>query len=580
MTHTIPTSASTDVCTFKIFSEGREISQTCHVLSITISTEVNRVPTATLILVDGEAAKETFAISDTVDWIPGKQIEIKVGYRSQNDTVFKGIVIKHSIKIRKGSSLLVIECKDPVFKMTLAEQSHYYHNLKDSEIMERVIGRHNLSKEVEATPFIHPQLVQYRCTDWDFLLNRADLNGKLCFVENGKITVEKPNLSQETIITLQYSAILELDAEIDTRLQYTALKAQAWNPADQAYTETQAQEPTLPSNSNLSASDLAKVGNQERVIVQHSGKLTEPELRNWANAKLLKDRLAKVRGRVKCQGVATLKPGKLIQLNGVGDRFKGKVFISAVRHQIANGNWESDVQFGMNPDWFTQTAMASPIQLPYASITGLHVGMVTQLENDPAGEQRIQVRMPLINNGDKKENAGIWARVATLDAGSNRGSFFLPELQDEVVVGFFNNDPNQAIILGMLHSSANPAPLTAQDTNHEKGYVSRAQMKMIFNDDKKTFTIETPAGNSLLLSEADQAIAIADQHGNKITMNEEGIQLESIKNILLKANQEVKLEGLQVNAEARVKFKAKAGDGELSAGSGPTVVKGGTVMIN
>ena len=115
----------------------------------------------------------------------------------------------------------------------------------------------------------------------------------------------------------------------------------------------------------------------------------------------------------------------------------------------------------------------------------------------PNGENRILVRLPIIDNAAP----GIWARVATLDAGENRGSFFLPELDDEVIVGFLNDDPRDAVVLGMLNSSAKPAPITAQDANHEKGFVTRSGMRVHFNDDTKTITIDTPAGNSIKLDE-------------------------------------------------------------------------------
>src|SRR5690606_22563109 len=140
------------------------------------------------------------------------------------------------------------------------------------------------------------------------------------------------------------------------------------------------------------------------------------------------------------------------------------------------------------------------------------------------------------------------------DAGKNRGTFFRPEIDDEVIVGFINNDPRFAVILGMCNSSEKSAPLATSDDNHEKGYVSRSEMKMIFNDEKKTFTVETPAGNKFVLSEDESAISMEDQHGNKFLMNADGIKLESIKDIVLKAATDVNIEGVN----ATVKGSAKA----------------------
>jgi Rhs element Vgr protein len=306
--------------------------------------------------------------------------------------------------------------------------------------------------------------------------------------------------------------------------------------------------------------------------MQNGGKLTETELKNQANAELLKSQLSKIRGRVRLQGIPQLKPSKLIQINGIGERFNGKAFISAVRHQIANGNWESDVQIGYNAD--SMNVFNS--QKNKNQLSGLQIGIVTQLEKDPEDEDRVMVRIPHISMNDD----GIWARMASLDAGKDRGFFFRPEIGDEVVIGFFDNDPNQAIILGMCNSSAKPAPIKAKDDNHEKGYVSRSKMKMIFDDDKKIINIETPAGNKIIVSEEDKKIHFEDQNGNKIIMDKDGILIESIKDIKIKASKDINAEGVNINAKASAKFKAEASGGELSTGGGSTVVKGGTVMIN
>jgi uncharacterized protein involved in type VI secretion and phage assembly len=201
---------------------------------------------------------------------------------------------------------------------------------------------------------------------------------------------------------------------------------------------------------------------------------------------------------------------------------------------------------------------------------------VTQLENDPDGEDRILVKIPVINNDED----GIWCRVSTLDAGNKRGTYFRPEIDDEVIVGFINNDPRHAVVLGMLNSSAKPAPITAADANHEKGYVSRSEMKMIFNDDKKSFSLETPAGNKFLITEDEKKIYLEDQHGNKITMNEDGIKMESIKDIILKAKNDINAEGVNINVKASAQAKVEgSGGAEISSG-GSTKVKGSIVSIN
>jgi len=236
----IQTSKSADLVTFKILIEGNELSKIYEVKSIAVTKEVNKIPTAKIVLIDGEAAKREFKLSNEEFLIPGKKIEITAGYHSDEETIFKGIIIKHILKVRENSSQLIIECKDEAVKMTIGRKSNYFYESKDSEIIEELLSKHKISKKVEATNHEHKELVQYNATDWDFMILRAQANGKLCFVDDGKITIAKPDISQAEIETITFGAtLLEFDAEIDARHQIQKVSSYSWNHADQKLLETE-----------------------------------------------------------------------------------------------------------------------------------------------------------------------------------------------------------------------------------------------------------------------------------------------------------------------------------------------------
>jgi Rhs element Vgr protein len=575
----IKTARNADLITFKVMSGGTELPGKYGVKSIVVEKEVNRIPYARIVILDGSAPEQDFKLSSEDLLIPGKEIEITAGYHSEEETIFKGVVVKHNIKVKNGSSYLIVECKDKAVKMTLGRKSKYFYESKDSEIIEELIGNSGLTADVEATAVSHPELIQYRASDWDFMVTRAQANGKLCFVDDGTIKVAKPVLSGETIETVAFgSSIHEFEGEIDARDQFSKITSSSWSYTDQELIETEAQDPAIALNGNLSPSDLAEVFGIEDLQFKHGGNLTQEELQDWSDAKATFQQLAKTRGRVKFQGIPSVKPGVLLTLEGLGNRFNGKIYITGVRHEIAGGNWLVDAQFGLTPTWFSETYDVSEIPgsgiMP--SINGLHIGVVSQLESDPDGEDRILVQIPIINN----EEQGIWARVATLDAGENRGSFFRPEIGDEVIIGFINDDPNDAVVLGMLHSSAKPAPITATDDNHEKGFVTRSEMKMIFNDDKISYTLETPAGKKLTMDEDADIIKIEDEHSNVFTLNGDGITMESAGDIKIKASGDVNIEGANVNLKASAQFKAEGSSGSEVSSGAVTVIKGSQVKIN
>jgi Rhs element Vgr protein len=575
----IQTSQSADLVTHKILIEGNELSNIYQVKSVVVQNEVNRIPMAQIILIDGEAATRDFKLSNESLLIPGKKIEIKAGYHSDEETIYKGIIIKHSIKIKENSSCLIIECKDEAVKLTLGRKSKYFYDVKDSDVFEEIIGTYGLEKEVESTNYSHKELVQYNCSDWDFILSRAQASGKLCFVENGKITIAKPDVSSESIETITFGAtMLDFDAEIDARNQYDKVSSYSWNYANQELVEIEAANPNISLNGNLSFSDLAQTIALENLELRHGGNVSDVQLQDWADAKLMYQQLSKVRGRVKFQGIPAIKPNTIIMLEGVGDRFNGKAYVTGVFHQITEGNWTVDTQFGLNPEWFSETY---DIHSPSASgiiaaIKGLHIGVVTQLQDDPDGEERILVKIPIINN----EEQGIWCRVAALDAGENRGTFFRPEIEDEVIIGFINEDPNHAVVLGMLHSSGKPAPLVASDDNHEKGIFTRSEMKILFNDDKKTISIETPAGKKIALDEDAGVITLEDENSNIVTLDSNGIKMESAGKIELIATGDVNIEGANINIKASTQFKAEGSAGVEMSSSATAVLKGSIVQIN
>ena len=183
----IPSEGSKTVVTATVLSAGTEVSATLHLLSLVVQKEVNRIPSALLVIADGDPASQTFEVSNKADFEPGKEIEIKLGYEAAEETVFKGIVVKHSIKTRAKNSVLLVECRDKAAKMTAVCKSNYFRDVTDSDVMEQLIDGHGLEKEIEATTVQHQQLVQYNCTDWDFMLCRTDVGRMLCF------TSVKPN---------------------------------------------------------------------------------------------------------------------------------------------------------------------------------------------------------------------------------------------------------------------------------------------------------------------------------------------------------------------------------------------------
>lgn len=592
-----PTDDTSLVLNLGIFTAGQAIDEAINVLSVSVTHAINKIPSARIELVDGDMPLQDFPLSSSDDFKPGTEIKIDAGYGASADTIFQGIVVRHGIKVTGANhSRLVIECRDKSASMTIGRHNANYVNAKDSDIISTLISTYSgLSSDVETTTTLYDELVQYYCSDWDFMLSRAEVNGLLVNVDNGKLSVKRPQTDGSAELKLTYgNDLMELHADIDARTQLGEVNTVSWSSDEQALVEESAAPQSLNLQGDLQSSDLSTVVGPNSFRLQSPAQLDNTALADWARSQQVKAGLARIRGRMKFQGSASAKPGTLIELGGVGGRFNGNVFVSSVTQEFEPGNWFSEAEFGMSPDWFAEQRdlVAPPASGFVPGIEGLQIGVVLKLDEDPKQQNRIQVSVPIL----QADSEGVWARLTNFYASNSFGAFFVPEVGDEVILGYLNNDPSDPIVLGSLYSSKQVPPYELTADNFTKALVTKSKLTVEFDEDKKVITISTPEGNQLVLSEDDKSILIQDQNDNKVELSTSGIVLDSPKDISISAKgkisidamgeiavsskADVNVDGMNVNHTAKAGFTAKGNaSAELSA-SGSTTVKGAMVMIN
>ncbi|MFO1430286.1 MAG: phage baseplate assembly protein V [Candidatus Competibacteraceae bacterium] len=189
---------------------------------------------------------------------------------------------------------------------------------------------------------------------------------------------------------------------------------------------------------------------------------------------------------------------------------------------------------------------AAPAAGLLPAVHGFQIGIVDAFEADPDKEFRVKVILQAID----ETKGALWARPAAPEAGQGRGYFFRPEKGDEVVVGFFNDDPRQPVILGALYSSKNKPPEQPSKDNIKKLIITKKGTTIGFIDDKKAAVfIETPEHNKILLDDDSKKIHISDQHGNTITMDANGIVIKSAKDLKIDAGGNVEIKGKKVDVK-------------------------------
>jgi Rhs element Vgr protein len=567
---------------FSITINGQVLPDSVGLLEIVVTNVVNAVPKARLVVKDGSASAQDFELSNGTDFIPGAEIEIAAGNGGENETIFSGLIVSQTIKADQDGSFMEVECRDKVIKLTAGRKNKVFdEDMSDADVIDRIASDAGIGTDIAGLDMAHKQLVQFNCSNWDFIVVRAELNGALVITEAGKLIIAAPDAAQESTATYTYgNEIYEFEAQMDARTQFPKVLTKCWDYSNQEVQESESEPATLPEQGNLNGDDLAEVLGWEDTSYYHSGKVSSTENTKRASTELFRSRLNRIVGNFRVIGDHKLKPGIIVELLGIGERFSGKCLVTGVIHSYSNeAAWYSHVQFGLDKtlhNYKFDDVAEKPATGMVPAVSGLQVGLVTHIHEDPDGESRIKVKIPTVDNaGD-----GIWARLASMDAGNGRGWVWNPEIGDEVIVGFINDDPRDALILGRLYSSANPPHLTADEDNKQKGLLTKSELSVLFDDDKKIIKISTAKGNVITLDEDQGSITIQDENNNKIEMTSSSINIESAADITLKATGDIKIEGTNITTTANAQLKQSGSGGAEMSSSAITKIKGSMVNIN
>jgi uncharacterized protein involved in type VI secretion and phage assembly len=170
---------------------------------------------------------------------------------------------------------------------------------------------------------------------------------------------------------------------------------------------------------------------------------------------------------------------------------------------------------------------------------------------DPDDLGRVKVRVPRAG-AEEKADQEIWARIATLMAGNNRGSWFIPDVNDEVLVAFASGDTRQCYVIGGLWSRTNPPPTSMQAGNNKKLLRSRSGVQITLDDQggQESFLVETPGGQKLILKDGVSSIEISDSSGNAVRLEGSGITVNASAKIIINAAANVEVNASMVDVSA------------------------------
>ncbi len=530
----IPHSGNIDI---QLLINGNNNNLHTSIELVTVEYDVNRIPYAKIHLVsdnhlnrNNRSARNSFANND--------DIEIKIKEDREMKTLFKGVIVEIKTKMNSAGFRTQIECKDIVSKLLGSQEMLPNEDFQNK--FDRLLNEHSISSKMELKSFGNEQIsIIDNLSPWDFIISYLDSLGYLTTIKNGEFKAVLITEKGEATTELQMGVNI-FDLELSQSSAVASVAVEYWSISDQEYKKEEA-ETEVEGSEGIEINDIG-----------HSY-LSPETIAQIAQARAAKNRLSSFSGEVKTFGNLQASYGEYISFVETGNEFNNRsLLITSEHHTIDQEGWKTTYAFGLE----SNASYAENISLIRGknesrtgqnnSISGLQIGVVTNLENDPLNHYRIQVQITSINNSGE----GYWARMACLQAGENRGAWFIPEVGDEVVLGFLNANPDSPVVLGKLYSDANSAPFDLSNDNHLQGIVTKEGSHLLFDDEAKSIELKTSSGNTILISDDESGIILEDQNGNKIQMDSNGITIESAGDIDLKANMNTTIESVQNTTKA------------------------------
>ena len=169
---------------------------------------------------------------------------------------------------------------------------------------------------------------------------------------------------------------------------------------------------------------------------------------------------------------------------------------------------------------------------------GVYPALVSDIK-DPDGQGRVRITLPWSPDTSSAQYE-VWARLATLMGGNNRGSWFIPDVNDEVLVVFEGGDPRRPYVIGGLWngSDAPPESMDGAGNNHRKVIRSRNGVRIALDDadGQEKLILETPGGQKVTLKDGPGAVHVEDSNGNSVKLETSGITVTASAKVTINAS--------------------------------------------
>jgi uncharacterized protein involved in type VI secretion and phage assembly len=509
----------------------------------------------------------------------GKPISINMGQSSSDEgEVFKGEVTAQEIDASPtGIPTITIRAYDKRHRLQRGRKIKVFKDVTESDLVSQVCSAAGLSGSATGAPTeVYPWVIQNNETDMEFLTHRAQRLGMELTINDAAVSLKKTVLTTDSAVVTWGQDLLDFKVRLTTSNQVSSVTVRGWNPATkQAIVGTSSAadfKPTIglgKDGSQLASSfgsSVVMYTVYRPVTTQADAQLVAKAIHNELNGRAIQ-----LTGS--CFGNKSIKVGARLEVKAVGTEYAGKYYITACTHRFdingymtyfeSNGKGTNSILELTNQDGEHSGGFRGPI-----------VALVTNVKVESAKKAHGQIKVKYPTLGDTIESD--WMPLVQPMAGANRGFFFLPEVNDEVLVAFENGDINRPFVLGAVWNGTDATPLTADVNVGGDGKV-------------KQRIIKTPSGHTLTFDDSTDKPGITivdkttknklfiDSMNNKISIESDGEMLLKAKTkmTIQAADLDITIEKMITETASEISMEAKMAQGNGNIG----IKAGGSAKI-
>lgn len=566
---------------------SREIMES--ILEVTVKDNLMLPTVAQIKLIASDFSGALAAIDDNKLTV-GKQLEIGFNRRDSNvvENVFKGEIVSEEPDFGPSHAMLVVRAYDKAHRLNRDRKNRTFKDVMASDIVSQVAGEYGLSADAKQTNDKFDVVQQGMETDWALLSRLALMYNYELFVDDKKLVFQEPG-TEDGAVRLTYTA--ELTA---FRPRITGIGAvdqvtvRGWDAnSKKAVVGTASKNDVKLRATSQAADDNKKAPSElgasgKGTTISDSGPLTQAEATAMAKSAINRLASASLEADGEAFGDPQLKAGVVAEIQGVGRRFNGKYTLSAVTHSYrATTGFMTAFSINGTAARGLLDLFAPRQQRDWGS--QLVIGIVTD-NKDPDSMGRVKVKVPAL--ADDLET--WWARVVTQSAGSQRGVYMLPAVNDEVILAFENGDTRRPYVLGSLFNGQDKPledMINGQPDGKHGNFMLASTEKLLTTSEKET---ELKSKKPMLLESKDtmkvhsdktMTIEVKGGQGDMVLDSSGSLKASAKSSINVEATQSVTIKGTgSVSVESTSSLSVKAPAVTVEA-TGQLSLKGAQVSV-